>query len=82
LNVTQEDDVIKAICLWVEGQTIARREQKKKFKHDRFCTYKEHLQQQQQLKGGLKIADSINDLLNQVNWDYVSLPCVLDVIRT
>lgn len=34
------------------------------------------------MKGGLKIADSINDLLNQVNWDYVSLPCILDVIRT
>lgn len=52
LNVTQEDEVVKALCMWTEGQ---------------------------ELREGLE--QDLSELLENVNWNYVSLPCMLDLIR-
>jgi hypothetical protein len=52
LNVTQEDEVMKAICMWIEGQ---------------------------EPHAGLD--EDLGELLDNVNWTYVSLQCLLDMIR-
>lgn len=52
LNVTQEDEVMKAICMWIEGQ---------------------------EPHAGLD--EDLGELLENVNWTYVSLQCLLDMIR-
>jgi hypothetical protein len=73
LNVTQEDDVIKAICLWLEGQ------QQLLAKGPRYnsTVLKPSFDSDEQ-----RLSDAVSELLQQVNWDYVSLPCLLDVIRS
>lgn len=52
LNVTQEDEVVKAVCLWAEGQDL-----------------RESLDQ------------DLVEILENVNWNYVTLPCFLDLMR-
>jgi hypothetical protein len=52
LNVTQEDEVVKALCMWAEGQ---------------------------ESRTALDL--DLTELLENVNWNYVSLPCILDMIR-
>ena len=44
LNVTQEDEVVKALCMWVEGQEV-----------------------------GKGVDSDLMELLENVNWNYVSL---------
>ena len=51
LNVTHEDEVVKAICGWVGDGTNGK-------------------------------ATELEDLLSNVNWTYVSIPCFLDLIRS
>ena len=53
LNVTQEDEVVKALCLWSINQ-----------------------EQTEYLENDLK------ELIPNVNWNYVSLPCILDMIKS
>jgi hypothetical protein len=52
LNVTQEDEVVKGICMWAEGQEVRH-----------------------------ALDKDISELIENVNWNYVSLPCLLDLIR-
>ena len=52
LNVTQEDEVLKAVCMWSEGQ-----------------------------EARAKLETDLGELLENVNWNYVSLQCILDIIR-
>ena len=52
LNVTQEDEVIKAICMWAEGQDLRP-----------------------------NLDTDLSELLDNVNWNYVTLSCLLDLIR-
>jgi hypothetical protein len=52
LNVNQEDEVAKAICMWIEGQEL------RPF-----------------------LDADLAELLENINWNYVSLQCILDLIR-
>ena len=52
LNVTQEDEVVKALCVWTEGQ---------------------------ECRDSLDL--DVMELLENVNWNYVSVPCFLDLVR-
>lgn len=52
LNVTQEDEVVKSICMWNEGQD------------NRF-----------------NLDVELSELLENINWNYVSLQCILDLVR-
>jgi hypothetical protein len=52
LNVTQEDEVIKSLCMWADG------------KDD---------------KGELE--NDLKELLENVNWNYVTIPCLLDIMK-
>jgi len=52
LNVAHEDEVVKAVCLWLEGQDP---------------------------REGLD--KDLGEVLQNVNWNYVSTPCFLDLIR-
>ena len=52
LNVTQEDEVIKAVCMWAEGQDLRP-----------------------------NLDTDLSELLENVNWNFVTLSCLLDLIR-
>lgn len=52
LNVTQEDEVIKGLCMWTEGQENTE-----------------------------TLESDLRELLENVNWNYVTLPCFLDLTR-
>lgn len=52
LNVTNEDEVVKSLCMWAEGQEN-----------------RAHLDL------------DLMELLENVNWNYVTLQCLLDLIR-
>jgi hypothetical protein len=52
LNVTQEDEVVKSLCMWADGQ-----------------------------ENWTHLDLDLMELLENVNWNYVSLPCILDLMR-
>lgn len=98
VNITQEDEVIKALCLWLDGQKQTQKKQKNANvpKKSMFqssnsdgedsCDLDDShdpLDPNQLTKEEFEralVAD-LNDILLNVNWDYVSLPCLLDILR-
>ena len=74
LNVTQEDEVVKAICLWSEGQGLMIQKDGDRSNlanpTNRLAWVETSTLQQ-----------DLDEILSNVNWDFVSLPCLLDVIR-
>jgi hypothetical protein len=53
INVTQEDEIVKALCMWTEG------------KEDKTL-----------------LESDLRELLENVNWNFVTLPCFLDLIKS
>ncbi len=52
LTVTHEDEVVKALCMWCEGQDVRA-----------------------------NLDQDLIELIENVNWNFVSLQCILDLIR-
>ena len=77
LNVTQEDEVVKGICLWTEGQSLVNQQNQRELERDSLInsTNKRQAAEQNSLQGDL------DEILMNVNWDFVSLPCLLDMVR-
>lgn len=96
LNVTQEDEVVKAICFWLEGQTMMLEHPKyakvpkksqqpwQRLGDEELCLSSEREMNPHDQRASQTVNDLISDLneiLANVNWDYTSLPCILDTLR-
>lgn len=74
LYVVQEDEVIKAICLWIEGQPGFQSKRDVINRPDLDSNMRKDADQ-------VDLQESLREILTNVNWDYVSLACILDLIR-
>ena len=79
LNVTQEDEVIKGICLWTEGQSLINQQNNKEFEREQFINSTNRRSDQAPEQNNVQ--SGLEEILMNVNWDFVSLPCLLDVMR-
>lgn len=102
LNVTQEDEVLKAICLWLEGRTLMHKRRKyanvpkaslnmvqgpnADFSSSEASSELDiddpQPMKKKQVDTTVDLASDLNEILVNVNWDYVTLPCLLDVLRS
>jgi hypothetical protein len=78
LYVTSEDEVVKAVSLWAEGQAAMIKSSPQTYNKPSSVSNQEILY----ARNLANLQQDLSEVLPNVNWDFVSLPCLLDIVRS